>query len=350
MKKILYIDSPSYKGHINFNRIQLNALASLSQNVDCVFKKGYYDELAVRNVRKWLEIPAFLYLNRNSKVAHRLLAVFHLLLIFIKMRFSKFDIIIFSMYDPVVLFFFRFKGKVFLFNHNNIVYLNNPVKLWFTKHLPFSYTHLVFNEHMKEGLLKYGITNIQMLQQHGPVEPFIFDMPEIGKIFDVKDDMRILFCPSDTSTDKDFIHNLLSSSSFVDFLTENKITVILKGNYQFDSFHSNVLLINRYLTEREYQNLFLLADIIFLPYIKNFKYRVSGILFSVFVNNKAVVVSNVEGIRAYSNSFKYDLFFDNLQQCQEKILMLLNMSKDTELYEFKIETATGVWIRLLDIK
>jgi hypothetical protein len=343
--KILYIDHISPQGHIVFNRIQLNALVKLNDDICCVFRKGYFEEIDIDSVKNHIVLPECLYVKGQSIVLHRLYGFLQLLLISFKTMFKNFDVVVFSAYDPIVLFFFRFRGKVFLFNHNNIFELNNRIKLWFTKHLPKHYTHLVFNESMKERLLCYGIVNIQQ-QQHEPVEPFVFNMPNIKDIFDIPGNNKIVFSPSATSTDVDFVESIAISPDFNKFLENNNIMLLLKCNSKINT-SKNIILIDRYLTEQEYQNLFLVADIIFLPYIKEFKYRVSAILFSVFANNKKVIVRDCEGIRAYGQRFKYNPFFDSEAQLKERILEVLKIKPLEKIYDFSVVAAKDVWKKLL---
>jgi hypothetical protein len=346
MKKILYVDTYSPIGHVVFNRIQLNALVDLNCKVYYVFQSKYAEKIGIEKIHKFIELPGFICYNRNSKITHRVLGVFHLLLIYLKSMFYRIDAVIFSYYDPVSLFFFPFKSKVFLFNHTNIAKLSNPVFRWFTKHLPKQYTHLVFNDHMQEGLEKYGITNVQQ-QQHEPVEPYTSTL-DVRALFSIPEQTKVIFSPSATSVDNDFIQSIISDQTFVEFLADNELTLVLKGKYYMEKPSSSVVIIDRYLSGQEYQSLFVAADIIFLPYETTFKYRVSGILFSVFASNKKVLVSDVEGIKAYQSRFNYNPFFKNKEQLKKQIITVLNLSETVELYNFNPKTTKETWITLLN--
>jgi hypothetical protein len=334
--KILYIDNISPVGHILFNRIQINSLIDLHCELYYAFQKGYAEKINIKNMYRFIDIPKFLYFDHTSKFIHRILNFFQLFLVYVKYLFCNFDAVIISCYDPVSLFFFSFKGKVFLFDHNNIMKLFNPVYRWFTKGLPKRYVHLVFNDHMKEGLEKYGITNIR-LQEHEPVESYLSSI-NVKKYFNIPDSSKIIFSPSTISVDNNFIQDLILDKDFIDFLSSNNLILIIKGNYYTQSTNSPIICIGCFLDEPEYQSLFIYAEIILLPYKESFRYRVSGILFSAFENNKKIIASDVEGIRSYQYRFNYNPFFKNKEEVRERMTALLHLTETFQVYHQNLIT------------
>ena len=338
--KILYIDHISPNGHVNFNKIHLQALLSLKHDIYCIFKKDYLRKINIENIIIYKEIPLCLYKNNTNGFIERVFYLLQLLFIKFNAKFSTFDFVIFAAYEPISLFFAKIKTPTFLINHNTISGLDKSrLKEFFTKKISKKNIHLVFDKHMQKRLEKSKIFKSKIIP-HGYCMPFTNNLNSLyidslnemdHRIY--KSEYSIIFCPSSTSIDKEFVFQIITNERFNNFLFENKIILLIKGNYNCNfSFNKNIISINRFFTDIEYQFLLKLSKVIILPYGKDFKYRTSGIMFECFSNNIPCLISNIASMRTYSAHFNYNPYFNNISDLQFKILTVLNEIKYPHIY------------------
>jgi hypothetical protein len=338
--KILYIDYLSPQGHINFNRIQIKALLELNHNVCCVSKEGYCDLLAIPQAVPCLAIPNHLYIGDKQRLFRflfRIKSIQQLLFIKEHIDFSDYDAVIFAAYDPLSLFFFRIKKNTYIFNHNNINQYNNIIKRWFVRHLPSHYIHIVFDNNMQQRLVQYNIHNIKIVA-HGYNAPFelsnigLDSLSQIDKRIN-NNEYSIIVSPSSNSLDNNLLIQIFKNIEFNQYLTNNKILFIVKGNpIENEINNENIIFINRRLTDLEYTCLFTKSKIILLLYNENFNYRTSAVLFECFANNKPCLTSNNAVISSYIKYFEYNPYFDNIVDLQSKVSLLIGEHSETIYY------------------
>lgn len=326
--KILYIDNTDNKGHVNFNMIHMRAISKNQCNdVDAVFNykfsSKYHIPDSIENISV-LFLPSVLCRSFKSKFLRRLNSVFQLWYIYLRFRIVKYDLVVLSVYDPIVLFFAGYTSRFIIFNHNNISHLSNSLKLFFTKLISKKCLHLVFNEDMRLGLKKY-IPNAKIrVISHGCIDPYI---PEnrAKKLFENK---KVIFCPSTSSVDSDFIHALLNDRRLNEFLLVQNLQIVIKSTKHKYKENENVTFMSRYLTDSEYQSLFCNSLAILIPYCDTFEYRTSGVLFECFANNKPFIASKIPSLEIYSTYARYNPYFKTVQD------LILNLE---ELIAFKGE-------------
>jgi len=338
MKRILYIDPLSSDGHINFNKIYLTELLKREINVNLVFRKDYITKLSIPEDHLILNIPNYFYKGKG-KLINRINYLRILLYIKKEIDFSNYDIVVFSSYEEISLFFASIKHKLFLINHNNIKGLENIFKRTFFKLISRKNTHIVFEKYIKDYLKKLKIDKVHVLS-HGLPESFKIVGNDINKLIgsvlkidEINNFNKIIFSPSGSSIDKEFIAGLIDNSQFLKFLNTHKILLILKGN--FTSNNQNIKVINHYLSKPEYEALILKSDAIIISYPNSHKYRVSAVLFECFANNKICFLSDIVSLRNYEMHFNYIPYFKDIDELVYRLEHWINLSEEIKLAPFK---------------
>ena len=75
------------------------------------------------------------------------------------------------------------------------------------------------------------------------------------------------------------MQHLLKDADLQDFLKRENILLILRNHPEGKTEIGNIRFINHYLTQAQYQQLFLQADTILLAYPPQFRFQVSGVSF-----------------------------------------------------------------------
>lgn len=316
--RVLYIDFVSHRSHENFNFLQLSELVKLA-DVDLVVKSGYtkYPDLELNDI---INIPSSFYRKNLDGLRTRL--QYYRILIFLKKNidFTVYDKIIYSYYEEISFFFARMPKGAYLFNHVNISGLSSMIKRWFYKRISETNIQLVFNETMRNHLQSIGIPSVKIVA-HGLMPKYEIDIDNKTLEFlgvDVKSFAKVLFAPSASSADYTFIKELLVSKSFNEYLENKNYLLVVKGKY-VDRTGGNILQIDRFLHKNEYQSLLIYSSIIILAYHKEFKYRVSAILFECISNNKNIVLSEAAGLIAYKDCFLAYPYFNDIASLIEAL-------------------------------
>jgi len=340
--KILYVDPLSPRGHINFNKIYIEELLKIYTNVDFAFKENYIDKLSINYKNKVYSIPDKLYDKSKSKIRNRF--NYYKILSYIKKNcnIDSYDYIIFSSYEEISLYFSKFKKKLILINHNNISGLRNPIKLFFFRKNAIQHINIVLEDYIKEYLLTLNIPNVYTLY-HGLGDPYdraLINNSSLSNEFDYLHKFKyVIFSPSSTSSDNDFLYNLINNSNFTSFLMENEILLIVKSNH-LDNNHVNLKIIKSYLSDSQYQYLFLKSDLILLSYPNSFTFRVSAILLECMSNNKLCLISDIPSLSIYRDYFNYSPFFKSIEDLKDKIQIVMKSQhltispyKDISIYK-----------------
>ncbi|MGL4803094.1 MAG: hypothetical protein ACRC18_12605, partial [Cetobacterium sp.] len=320
MKKILYIDPISPIGHINFNKLYIKELKKLNYEVDYIFREKYYKHLNIENLKPVYEIPEQLYKREGGNFfLNKILIRKDNIVIYNSIKenvdIKKYDRIFFSSFEEIAMYFSKMKENLILLNHINLVgFEESKIKRFFLKKLFKKNRIVVLEPYMKEYLKKFGEYDIEILP-HPLIEKFIDNKLTLEN----KKYSQIIFSPSATSCDEEFIKEMIEDKNFLNYLEENKILIIIKS--KIHSFENNYLkVIKNYLKEEEYRSYFIKATGILLPYEKRFKNRVSGILFEAISNEKVIYMKNVEGLIYYSKmNNKIFKTFDTIEGLKKEL-------------------------------
>lgn len=327
--KILYIDVMCSNGHVSFNKIYINKLISSGYEVKLILKKKYVKKLNLPDSMILFELPYFLFYDfKGIGIMNRLMMLISFIYINIRISTSKFRDIYIGGYEEISFYFSFFINKTILINHNNIGGLNNKLKKYFFIKNTKKHKVLVFNEKIKNYLIKLKVKNI-IVKPHGLPEKFYTS--EHGNMYDTF--RKVIFIPSSNSSNLKFILELINNCSFLEYLKKNNYLLIIKGD--FSTINPNLIVINGYLDFEVYKKIFLKADIILLPYPISFKYRVSGVLHECLANNKICLLSKIESFEVYTPHFKYNPFFRNIIELTERIDYLTNSNEFSSSYNYE---------------
>lgn len=328
MKKVLYIDIESPVGHINLNKKYINCLLKNKCEISLVLKEGYMLNLSLSDDLLRLSIPHHLYRFSSGKIMARLSHLRILFFIKKKINIKEYDYIFFSTYEEISLYFSGIKGNLILLNHSNAADLDNSIKRFFIKKVSRKSIHIVFAQFIANQFKKYNILNT-MVEPLGLSEPYKIEKFDQPLNFDIIEDFEriighnhLIFVPSGSKFSDTFIHELIKHETFIKFIENNKILLVVKGNGLI-SFSKNILISEERISTHQYQYLFLKSSLILINYPESFRYRVSAILFECFSNNKKCLLSNIESFRAFENHFNYDPYFKNTDELIERIKNIL---------------------------
>jgi glycosyltransferase involved in cell wall biosynthesis len=298
--KILYFDIWSPKGHYVFNNIHLKAL-SQKGDVYTVFKEGCY-KFEFPHVIPYLEIPEDFYVKNHGYYYTRYKLSGMIKWVWCRVSCEQWDYIILSSYDPFALFISqRFKNAIVI-DHNTLGLLDSKIHGFPLRHLSKSIKHIVFNNAMKSRLQECGINSVSVVP-HGflPMEHEELsqeDEKEILLKYSLTPTDKIIFLPSLSKETNDMLGQELYNQDFNGFLKQHGLKLITKSKVKRDSM-SNIIILNGYISEKDYQYLFLHSSCNVLLYSKDFKYRTSGVLNECFANNIPCIISDCPGLREY---------------------------------------------------
>jgi len=328
--KLLYVDPLSPNGHINFNRIFIEALNLTFKTIHFAFRENYSKNLNVDNMQKVYSIPGKYYKKRKNKIATRF-ALFRILQ-FIKneCNLNEYDYIIFASYEEISLYLSFIKKPLILINHNNISGLDNKIKLFFFKKIAKNNVNIIFENYMKEFLETKGVKNTYVIH-HGIPPAYNSNILEDSSLREQYENIErydnVIFCPSSSSVDKIFLNEIKSNQKFNKFLEINNILLIIKDNTNVKKMN-NIFVINNYLSDIQYQYLFLKSNFILIPYPKTFSYRVSSVLFEAIANRKMCLLSNIQALNIYKKYFNYNPYFNDVDELIIRIkINILELNK-----------------------
>lgn len=341
-KKILFIDPLSPKGHLNFNSIYIKYLYEHCHNIDFAFKVDYDKHFKLKTNAVIYQIPKKFYEKTNNKILSR----FYLLRIFRYIKencnLDQYDFVLMSSFEEISLYMASYTTPVFLVHHNNFRSIDNPFKLYFYKKVANKNCNIVFEHYMKKMLDSLGVERTFVVR-HGlqkPIDEKILDNNNLRiKFKNINKYDHVIFSPSASSADNDFITKLLSNNDFISCLESNNILLILKGDFKIKHQHRNISIIKRYLTDIEYNYLFLRSSAILISYPLSHIYRVSAVLFECISNNKLCLVSKIDSLLVYKEYFKYDPYFGSKEELIKKIGSIIEFlsSGETNMYKNQLD-------------
>lgn len=350
MCRILYFDIWSPNGHYIFNNIHLKALSQIG-DVYTVFKEGYF-KFDYPHVTSYLEIPDNLYVKGHGYYYTRFGLARMIRWVWSRISSQRWDYIILSSYDPIAVFLSqRFKNSIVI-DHNTIGLLDSKIIGFPMRHLSKGIMHIVFNNGMKSRLLVSGINNVSVVP-HGflPMKSEKMSLEEENAIlqrYSLTKTDKIIFLPSLSKSTCDLFGQELYNDDFNDFLKLHGLKLLTKSKVKRESM-SNIIIINGYLPEIDYQYLFLHSSCNVLLYSADFKYRTSGVLNECFANNIPCIISDCPALKEYLPYFNNpNCVFQNADELKRSILSVLE-SDNTNYYRnlMEIESPLKAWSEIL---
>jgi hypothetical protein len=341
MKKILFIDIDSHPyGHVPFNTEWLSKLSETPNvEIHLVGRKGYFDKIKPQNVDVVKGIPNMFYLSKDrGSFINRFFMWLCYLYVGITNKLSAYDYVIFSKYDEIVLFFTCIRRSVFLVEHD-LAKLDSKVKLFFFKRISKQCRHIVFNEYMAQKIIDLGINPV--IVKHGLATPFLPQprtlLSTIDSRFHQNDFAKIIFCPSISSSDTEFLNRLVVDEMFLNFIGENNILFVTKCGKPLDNTvkSKNILALYSPLSAEQYSALFTHSFAILIAYSERFRYRLSNVLNECISNNKLCFMSNIESLRYYSKYVNYPYYFSDVQELISSIIDAIGKNIEAKSDKYK---------------
>jgi len=238
-------------------------------------------------------------------------------------------------------------------DHNTLGLLDSKIHGFPLRHLSKGIKHIVFNNGMKSKLMECGIKNVSIIP-HGflPMEVkklMLDEEKEILQKYSLAPTDKIIFLPSLSKTTYDMFGQELYNADFNDFLRFHGLKLITKSKTKRKSM-SNIIIIDGFLPEKEYQYLFLHSACNVLLYSNDFKYRSSGVLNECFANNIPCIISDCPALKEYLPYINNDnCVFRNSDEMKTSILSVLN-KKVGEYYRNLNEIASplNAWAEIIE--
>lgn len=320
MKQVLFIDYTFQRGHINFNRIHIDAIKSAGYDVRLILHSDIADQMDYPNEDYILKLPRCLNQRKNSPILNRV--IFLIILFWIKIKvikFSKYSYVVVSSCDEPTMGVLPLCRNMYIMCHNTAsVY--SKVKRFFLKRLAKHNTFLVFDEYMKKPFVEKGIKSVKIIS-HGCVPPY---EPCNEKCLPamIKGFSKLIFHPS-SRVDSSFVDNLVADDKLCEYLQKNNILLLIHGDKEvYRNLSDNIQLISGFLPIKVYQAIFMKADIILLAYPSTFQNQVSGVSFECVANRKNILVREHPALTYCRDFYNYDPLFKNNEELLYKIMKL----------------------------
>lgn len=314
--KILFVDPFSWEGHINFNKIHIDALKNIHQEVEFSFIEGYGDKLGLSSNDIINEIPLSL-THHHGKFGFRF-SQFRILIYLKKLiKNKKYDKVIFSCYEPISFMLSGIK-KAYIINHDTIT--ENIIKKYCLRSINKYNIHIYMMKSIKLYFNSLECNNLKIqFINHGLLKHQQLPHIETKKKF--------LFSPSISSTDFAFIRNMLKSKKLINYLETNGFELVIRSNEDFGICSESVRIITKRLTDQEYMLEMTKAHAIFLCYQESFTYRVSGVLMEAFAYNKTIIANTIPALTEFQEFIGSNFLYQDV----ETLIKALDYSKQGKI-------------------
>lgn len=317
MKRVLYVDYDYQEGHVNFNHIQIKALQQSGYDVKVVTFKSVADALPFDSDTYALILPDRLKRSGCRTIRNRILFVMALIYIRWHLKVKSYDDIVVSYCDEISLATVPLARGMHIICHTAAT-LGNKVKRFFMKRLARHNSFIVFSTYMAEPFKAHGIENVRVVS-HGSIAPF---SPQAVPLpIDTAGFNRVIFHPS-SKIEEAFVKTLTSHKPLLDYLHDNKILLILRNIPDKYAGCPNIQSINAYLSQDEYQQLFLKADIIMMVYPDTFNYQISGVSYECVANAKRMLIQSHPSLAYCGQYLNYNPFFSTIDEFCERVSFL----------------------------
>lgn len=320
-QKVLFIDFTFHSGHINFNRIHIDAIKSAGYDVRLILHSDIADNMDYPNEDYVLKLPRCLNQRQDSPILNRVIFLVVLLWIKIKViNFSQYSHVVISNCDELTLGILPLCRNMYIMCHNTAS-VHSIVKRFFLKRLAKHNNFLVFDEYMKKPFVENGIKSVKIIS-HGCVAPYGHyndeNLPTMIKGFS-----KLIFHPS-PRVDSSFVGNLIADDKLCEYLQKNDILLLIHGDKEeYKNLSDNILFISGFLPIKVYQAIFMKADIILLAYPTTFQNQVSGVSYECIANQKNILVKNHPALTYCRDFYNYDPLFKNDDELLYKIKELM---------------------------
>lgn len=317
MTEILFIDFLYLHSHKEAN-LEYFRLASINYKVTVIAPDGFYP-IRDKNIH-FISSERLnkIYNFKKNRINHfkQMLAVINL-----ANKYRK-DLTIILAFDTVLLtmgnFFLKSNKNTFLQHHNNIDGLKSIIKKNLFSTYSQKFSHLVFEQFMKEGLLNTSKINPQSITLlHYPLI-LSKGIPKIAPLYD--------FIALSNSNDEDIIREIIKKETSNNFFKLNRIKGIIRSKKtEYDNGFLKVGNLS-YISDNEYSDLLSNTKIILMLFHNNFEYRLSATLMEALSNKKIVISSRIKHTMFINQNIKNNL---RVFESVDELIMLIQAISDS---------------------
>lgn len=301
MKKVLYTEYYFNPGHVNFNRLHIEALRRQNCEVQIICHRPMAEQLGYPKENFALILPCWLIHKDGFPIYNRLLFLLTLLYIKLRVPMRSFHKVILADFDEISLTMCPLCKGMYIICHGNGASFASRLKALCLKRLAKSNHFIVFHEGQAAPFREHDIQNVKIVS-HGCVEPYVAPQKTADAL--PLDDYRfIVFHPSN-NPDEDFIRQLTCDAQLNEYLERENILLILRKQPSDYKPTRHIKFIDGFLSQDIYRHYFLRANAIFMAYPPSFRFQVSGVSFECIANHKPLIVlhrTELEYCRQYYN-------------------------------------------------
>lgn len=318
-RKILFVDYIWRAGHVNFNKIHIDALRDAGFEVALVLYGSMKERLPYPDNDYAMVLPAILKMKEGHPLFNRLLFVIVLALIRLRLSVKKYDYVILSNYDELSLGLIPLGHKMLLISHSNAESFTKNLKKKFLHGLACRSTFIVFNKYIASAFLNEGLTNIRIVS-HGCLDSLPTKIVDVG--IDFSKYAMVVFQAS-SKIDSYFYKKIFLNRDFCDFLHTNNILFVLRNCNVPTEYSQNIISFNKYLSKEEYDTLMSKSKVILVAYPDNFKYQVSGVSYECVTKKKCMAIYDNPALHYCREYFNYEPIFTDLESFKKLLSMML---------------------------
>ncbi len=306
--KILVVDPICKPGHASFNATCIRALVSQGFEVTFVGVRDFLPMDVRALCARVLCFPPDV-TARKGKFLSRLVILARLGRLRSLVDVASWGAVLLTDFEETTLFVSRFfSGSTYCVCHGTVEHMGSQLKRACAHGIFKHATAIAFNAHIGEGLKAAGIGRV-VVSPHGLPTPFVPPADLVQRKMDLAGGRRVVVIPSVGEADVAFLAKLAHSERFLRFLGEQNLLLVARGD-AFSGSLPGVHVLRGFLTAEEYQRLFLVADLVFIPYSMTLRHRVSNVLFECFANRVPAVILKSQGLAQFRSHFCYDPFVE----------------------------------------
>lgn len=332
---ILYVDYFQKDGHVNFNRIHIDALRHAGHDVKLVLHSEIAEQLPYPASDYALRLPRLLRFRAGRPLLNRIVFLFCLLYIKTFVRVSRYDKIVLGCVDEISYSILPLRRDAYIHAHGNGRFLPNAeghlaagaTKFRAMERLAPKATFIVYNDYMAEPFIRAHFPNVRVVS-HGCVPPFQSAETDASILAQlplrITPDKKIIFHPSG-KCNEDFVRQAIVDARLHRALADHNAYIILRNRPKWVSAEqvpARIIFVDGFLSNDLYRALFLRADAILMCYPPTFHHQVSGVSFECAANGKRILALSTPPLTYLRNWFNYETLFADTHQLANRIQLL----------------------------
>lgn len=320
MKKVLFVDYIWQPGHVNFNKMHIDALKAAGADVKLILYRSMKEQLTYQEDDYAMVIPDFIRMRQGYPILNRIGFLIVLSMIRLRLSLSKFDYVYVASFDELTLGIIPLGKRMLLVAHDNAKGIAYKTKRYFLHRLSKLGTFIVFSNYMLTAFVKNGINNVKIVS-HGCMDASSFEIMNLS--FSLDKYSLVIFQAS-AKMDKEFYYKIINNKTFCNFIRTKNILLILRNSQIPTALSENAISINRYLLKKEYNALMKKANIVLLAYPETFKYQVSGVSFECVALKKCMAMYMNPSLMYCRDFYNYNPFFSDVSTFTGLLSSFLN--------------------------